>query len=60
MRRRTLDALLTTGGLIVAVVLLVGGGLMAWASTFTTPQVHLPLADQAVPVGSGQALGALR
>ena len=29
MRRRTLDALLTTGGLIVAVVLLVAGGLLA-------------------------------
>ena len=48
MRRRTLDALLTTGGLIVAVVLLVVGGLMTWASNFATSQVHDQLADQAI------------
>ena len=56
MRRRTLDALLTTGGLIVAVVLLAVGGLMIWASSFTTNQVHQQLADQAITMPSGQAI----
>lgn len=56
MRRRTLDALLTTGGLIVAAVLLVAGGLMAWASNFTTDQVHQQLADQAITMPSGAAI----
>ncbi|SDO89819.1 hypothetical protein SAMN04489867_0891 [Pedococcus dokdonensis] len=46
MRRRTLDALLTTGGLIVAAVLLVIGGLMTWASSFVGDEVHSQLAAQ--------------
>jgi hypothetical protein len=46
MRRRTLDALLTTGGLIVAAVLLVVGGLMTWASTFVDNEVHAQLSAQ--------------
>jgi hypothetical protein len=46
MRRRTLDALLTTGGLIVAAVLLVAGGLMTWASSFVGNEVHSQLTAQ--------------
>jgi hypothetical protein len=46
MRRRTLDALLTTGGLIVAAVLLVVGGLMTWASSFVGDEVHSQLSAQ--------------
>jgi len=46
MRRRTLDALLTTGGLIVAAVLLVAGGLLTWASNFVDNEVHTQLAAQ--------------
>ena len=46
MRRRTLDALLTTGGLIVAAVLLVAGGLMTWASGFVADNVHTQLSAQ--------------
>lgn len=46
MRRRTLDALLTTGGLIVAIVLLVAGGLLSWASTFVDDNVRTQLAAQ--------------
>jgi hypothetical protein len=46
MRRRTLDALLTTGGLIVAAVLLVAGGLLTWASNFVGDEVHTQLAAQ--------------
>ena len=33
MRRRTFDALLAVGGLIVATVLVAAGGLLTWAST---------------------------
>ena len=46
MRRRTLDALLTTGGLIVAIVLLVAGGLLTWASNFVDNEVQTQLAAQ--------------
>ncbi len=48
MRRRTLDALLTTGGLIVATVLLVVGGLMTWASSFVADSVHTQLVAQRI------------
>ncbi len=46
MRRRTLDALLTTGGLIVATVLLATGGLLTWASSFVGNEVHSQLSAQ--------------
>ena len=48
MRRRTLDALLTTGGLIVATVLLVAGGLLTWASNFVADNVHTQLVAQRI------------
>ena len=48
MRRRTLDALLTTGGLIVAAVLLVAGGLLTWANSFVGDNVHTQLAAQRI------------
>lgn len=48
MRRRTLDALLTTGGVIVAAVLLVAGGLLTWASNFVDDEVHTQLAAQRI------------
>ena len=48
MRRRTLDAMLTTGGVIVAAVLLVAGGLTLWASNFVGDQVHTQLAAQRI------------
>ena len=57
MRRRTLDALLTTGGVIVAAVLLVAGGLLTWASNFVGDEVHTQLAAQKIyfpKVGSEQ------
>ena len=48
MRRKTLDALLSTGGLVVAVVLLVAGGLLTWGHSFVNDQVHTQLAAQKV------------
>lgn len=56
MRRRTLDALLTTGGLIVAVVLLVAGGLLTWASNFVNGNVESQLAAQKITMPSGKAI----
>ena len=48
MRRRTFDALLTTGGLIVAAILLVAGGLLTWAHNFVQDQVTTQLSAQQV------------
>src|SRR6478735_3605046 len=56
MRRKTLDALLTTGGFIVAAVLLVAGGLLLWASNFVSANVHSQLADQKITMPSGKAI----
>lgn len=48
MRRRTFDALLTAGGLVLAVVLLVAGGLLVWGHNFIDGQVHDQLAAQKI------------
>ena len=46
--RSTLDRLISIGGLLLAVVLLVAGGLLLWASIFITNQVHDQLAAQKI------------
>jgi hypothetical protein len=56
MRRRTLDVLLTTGGLVLAAVLLVAGGLLTWGYTFVNNQVHDQLAAQKITMPSGEAI----
>jgi hypothetical protein len=48
MRRRTFDALLTTGGLLIAAVLLVAGGLLTWAHSFVGDQVRTQLSQQQI------------
>ena len=48
MRRRTFDALLATGGLILAAVLLAAGGLLTWAHTFVADQVTTQLSAQKI------------
>jgi hypothetical protein len=48
MRRRTFDALLATGGLVVAIVLAVAGGLLMWAHGFVNNEVHTQLAQQQI------------
>jgi hypothetical protein len=60
MRRKTFDALLTTGGLAIAIVLLVAGGLLTWASTFVSSQVHDQLSQQQVyfPAKGSEALAS--
>jgi hypothetical protein len=55
MRRRTLDAILSAGGLVLAVMLLVAGSLLAWAHSFVDTQVHDQLVAQKIffpPAGS--------
>ncbi len=46
MRRRTFDALATTVGLVLAIILLAAGGLMMWGHSFVDSQVHNQLAAQ--------------
>ena len=48
MRRKTFDALLTTGGLVLAAVLIVAGVLLMWAHNFVNTQVHDQLAAQKI------------
>lgn len=48
MRRKTFDALLTSGGLVLAAILLVAGSLMVWASSFVGDQVSTQLSQQQI------------
>ena len=48
MRRKTFDALLTTGGLLIAAVLLIAGGLLTWAHNFVDNQVKTQLSQQQI------------
>jgi hypothetical protein len=48
MRRKTFDALLTTAGLVLAIVLVAAGGLLLWAHSFVSNQVHDQLAAQQI------------
>ena len=48
MRRKTFDLLVSTGGLILAAVLLVAGGLLTWGYSFASGQVHDQLAAQKI------------
>ena len=56
MRRRTFDLLAVVGGLVLAVVLAVAGGLLLWGHNFVSDQVHTQLAAQKIyfpPANSG-------
>ena len=48
MNRRTIDLLLSWTGLVVAIVLLVAGGLLLYGSSFVKDQVHDQLAAQKI------------
>ncbi len=48
MRRKTFDALLASGGLVLAIILLSAGGLLTWASTFVGDQVKTQLTQQQI------------
>jgi hypothetical protein len=48
MHRKMFDALLSTGGLVIAVVLIVAGGLLTWGHSFVNTQVHNQLAAEKI------------
>jgi hypothetical protein len=48
MRRRTFDALATMAGLVLAVVLAIGGGLLLWGHSVISNDVHNQLAAQKI------------
>jgi hypothetical protein len=60
MRRKTFDTLLTTGGLVVAIILAVAGSLLLWGHNFANTNVRQQLAEQQifVPAAGSQALAS--
>jgi hypothetical protein len=48
MRRKTFDILLTSGGLVVAIVLVVAGSLLLWGHNFANSNVRSQLAQQQI------------
>ncbi|HET7244009.1 MAG TPA: hypothetical protein VFJ07_04180 [Streptosporangiaceae bacterium] len=61
MRRRTFDALATMAGLVLAVVLAIGGGLLLWGHSVISSDVHNQLAAQKIvfPPASSSAIKEL-
>jgi hypothetical protein len=61
MRRRTFDAVATIAGLVLAVVLAIGGGLLLWGHSVVNTDVHNQLAAQKIvfPVASSPEIKAL-
>lgn len=57
--RSAFDKLISWTGLALAVVLLVAGGLLTWANTFISDQVHEQLSAQDITMPSGAPLAAL-
>ena len=60
MRRKTFDALATTIGLVLAVILLAAGGLLMWGHSFVNGEVHSQLAAQKIvfPANGSPAIKA--
>ena len=60
MRRKALDTLLTAGGLVVAIVLVVAGSLLLWGHNFANSNVHSQLAQQQItfPAAGSKALAS--
>ena len=61
MRRRTFDLITSSVGVLLAVLLLVAGGLLIWASTFVNNQVTTQLTEQQIvfPAADSTAIKAL-
>jgi hypothetical protein len=61
MRRRTFDVITSSVGVLLAVLLLVAGGLLTWAYTFVNNQVTTQLTEQQIffPPANSAALKAL-
>src|SRR4029077_10781136 len=48
MRRRTFDVLVSTGGLVLAIVLTVAGGLLLWGNSVADHNVRTQLTQQKI------------
>ena len=61
MRRKTFDAIATMAGLVLAVVLAIGGGLLLWGHSVVNTDVHNQLAAQKIvfPTASSPEIKAL-
>ena len=61
MRRRTFDAVAAIAGLVLAVVLAVGGGLLVWGHSVVSTEVHNQLATQKIvfPAANSPEIKAL-
>jgi hypothetical protein len=61
MRRRTFDVMATIAGLVLAVVLAIGGGLLLWGHSVVSTNVHNQLAAQKVvfPTANSPEIKAL-
>jgi hypothetical protein len=61
MRRRTFDVVATIAGLVLAVVLAVGGGLLLWGHSVVSTDVHNQLAAQKIvfPAANSPEIKAL-
>ena len=61
MRRRTFDLISSSVGVLLAVLLLVAGGLLIWAYTFVNNQVTTQLSEQKIffPAANSAAIKAL-
>lgn len=46
--RRMIDVVLTAGGLLMTVVFIVAGGLLIWAHSFVTSEIHNQLAAEQI------------
>ena len=60
MRRKTFDILLTSGGLVVVIVLAVAGSLLLWGHNFANSNVRAQLAQQQItfPAAGSKALAS--
>src|SRR5689334_19764885 len=60
MRRRTFDKLMSTAGALLAILLVVAGGLLLWAHSFVNSEVRTNLAEQHIsfPAKGSPALAA--
>lgn len=56
--RATLDKLISWMGLLLAIVLLVAGGLLVWANQFIGDQVDQQLSDQGITMPTEEAIDA--
>ena len=61
MRRRTFDALATMAGLVLAIVLAIGGGMLLWGHSVISNDVHTQLAAQKIvfPAANSPEIKAL-